>query len=398
MGQIAFAVLCGALLVAIVGWIFERRRSRDLGAELHAMERSVELLSRVQTSGTKRGDRLEVALDELDQGVMLGDASGAELYRNRVARSFASARHGEALVEAEIRRSLSRALGGSRSQVEVELHSTPRRTFSVRAAPLFELDSLVGGLVVVEDLTDQRRLDEVRRDFVANVSHELKNPLGALGLLVETIADETDQATLTRLAERAQIEVFRLSDLVDDLLDLSVIEHESGRALAPVDVAELIKACADEVADRSDEADVTVVCRPPKADLSILGDEVQLRIALTNLIDNAIKFSRAGQVVDVTAMTDHEDPTMIRLDVIDRGLGIPERDKPRVFERFYRSPAHRSKRIDGTGLGLSMVGHAVENHRGTVEFTSSEGQGSCFTMRLPLATETPAPLAMSEGQ
>src|SRR6185436_15591805 len=214
-----------AVVVAVaVGACVEldrRRRSARRQADDQALELE-RLRSRVVTSAS-RVAALREALDAIPLGVIIGDRTGAITYRNPAADRFLDARHGEALVEAAIRELIGDAIEGEPTTRSLDLFGPPRRVLEVQAVPLGGADSSAGGLIVVEDVSDRRRLEAVRRDFVANISHELKTPVGALGLLAETLAAEDDPEITRRLAQRMQREAFRVGRTIDDLLELSRI-------------------------------------------------------------------------------------------------------------------------------------------------------------------------------
>jgi two-component system sensor histidine kinase SenX3 len=327
--------------------------------------------------------RLEKALSEMTQGAVVCDAAGNVVLRNSFARMFAEARHGEALVEAAIHELLAGALQGSRAEREVEIHGPPGRTLVISATPLLADGSLIGAIAVVDDITEQQRIDAVRRDFVANVSHELKTPIGALALLAETLADEADAGVVRRLSARMRDESFRVSRIVDDLLTLSRIEGEESIAPERLTAATVVTGAVERVRPMAELRGVTLHVADVEPSLELMGDRQQLTSALFNLLDNAVKYSEAGSSVDVWASADDDE---IQIAVRDRGIGIPSRDLERIFERFYRVDKGRSRETGGTGLGLSIVRHVARKHGGEVKVVSREGEGSTFTLVLPRAT------------
>jgi len=249
----------------------------------------------------------------------------------------------------------------------------------VRVAPL----SPQSALVIVEDLSEARRLDAVRRDFVANVSHELKTPVGALSLLAEAVQSASDDPdAVQRFAARMQVESQRLSNLVSDLVDLSRLQ--SGDPLRDgtrVEVARVVSEAADTAKMLAAARDIEIVLGDPSGAV-VLGDESQLVMALRNLITNAIAYSPAGTRIVVAARTAGH---VVEIGVTDQGIGIPESEQARIFERFYRVDPARSRVTGGTGLGLAIVKHVCVNHGGECTVWSVEGEGSTFTLRLPLA-------------
>lgn len=328
--------------------------------------------------------RLVAALQAFPQAVLLYDDKGAVTFANRAGTRFATPRHADALVEAAVRELVSGvrngASGGAR---RVELVGPPHQCFDVAVHPLASAGG--GAVAVVEDTTERRRLEEVRRDFVANISHELKTPIGAISLLTETMTEEPDPELVTRLASRLHDESMRVGRTIDDLLLLSHIEGDETPLHEPVRVGPAIAEAVGRVAKAAEDRSIDVKVEEPAPDLSIVGDGRQLVSALYNLLDNALKYSEPGSVVFVRATAAGD---RVELAVEDHGIGIPARDLERVFERFYRVDKGRSRRTGGTGLGLAIVRHVVQNHGGEVTVRSREGEGSTFTLVLPRSGAT----------
>ena len=257
-------------------------------------------------------------------------------------------------------------------------------SFAVRVAPLGPAVG-DGGLILLlaEDQTESRRVDEVRRDFVANISHELKTPVGALALLAETVEEAADDPdAVLRFAGRMRQEASRLTDLVQDLIMLSRIQAaEPVPDPSPVKldsvVAEALDRCRMKATARGISLELS-----GETGISLLGDEDLLVTALRNLLENAVAYSPDKTRVQVTTRT--ADSWMAEISVTDQGIGIPERDRERIFERFYRVDPARSRATGGTGLGLAIVKHVTAAHGGNVTVWSKEGGGSTFTLRLPL--------------
>jgi two-component system sensor histidine kinase SenX3 len=238
----------------------------------------------------------------------------------------------------------------------------------------------LGVLVVIDDVTDRRRLEAVRRDFVANISHELKTPIGALGLLAETLVAEDDTVIAQRLAERMLTEAFRVSRTIDDLLELSRIEADEEARREEVPVHRFVAEAVDRVRPAAEQQGIAIEVGEPAARLMVTGDRRQLVSATYNLLENAVKYSDAGSSVQVRARTDGR---WVDIEVRDHGIGIPQRDLERVFERFYRVDRARSREMGGTGLGLSIVKHIALVHGGSVTVDSEVGKGSVFRINLP---------------
>lgn len=368
-----------ALLVGAAGYLLGRRAGGAGDGVVPAVEPAEPEPVPTAAEGARDEGllgRLVQALDRVDQGIVVCDEDASELFRNRVAAGYTEARDALVLVEAAIQEQLAAALAGNSSRRAVDLFGPPAQYFVVHARTFLDGS---GAFAVVEDHTAGRRTETVRRDFVSNISHELKTPIGALGLLAETIRGEDDPAVVDRLAARMTVEAERVSSTVDDLLELSSIEFGAERDLVLLDAAEVIEEAVARMAPAAEQAgielDVTV-----EADLSIRGDRRQLVSALFNLVDNAVKYSSRGAAVRITAST---TVGRIELAVTDHGVGIPRRDLDRIFERFYRVDRARSRETGGTGLGLAIVRHIANNHGGEVTVESTEGVGTTFTVWLP---------------
>lgn len=256
------------------------------------------------------------------------------------------------------------------------------RLVAVRATPISGRLTLL----VLRDITERERVEEMRRDFVANTSHELKTPVGAVSLLAEAIESAADDAEQVRhFAARMQAEVARLSALVNRILSLSRLQaSEELRDVRDVSIDEVVTAAVEAHTVQADSAQVVVVRGGTKG-LWVRGEPQILTEAIGNLVANAIAYSPQGSKVGVGIKLDGD---VVEIAVTDRGIGIPESDQHRVFERFYRADQARSRRTGGTGLGLSIVKHAVQRHGGEVRLWSRPDRGSTFTIRLPLS-ETP---------
>ena len=247
-------------------------------------------------------------------------------------------------------------------------------------------DRIMGVCLLLADVSEQRRLEAVRRDFVANVSHELKTPVGALTLLAEAIQDAADEPQMVaRFAARIQHEGSRLARLVDELMELSRVQGADPMPGATeVDIRSIIAEAIERTRLAAEQAsiEVTVSCAPG---LRVRGNEAQLATAVANLVDNAIAYSGSGSRVAVSARAtrDVEARPTVEIAVTDQGIGIAEAERDRIFERFYRVDPARSRATGGTGLGLAIVKNIVTNHLGTVSVWSAVGSGSTFTIRLP---------------
>ena len=439
--------------------------------------------------------RLRRSLDALPEGVVLCDESGAVVYRNARADSLMSSRYGDALAAQAVTELLEDAWDHGTAERILDLYGPPRRTLSVRARLIDDGRRPLGVIATIEDISERRRLEEIRRDFVANVSHELKTPMGALGLLAATLVAEPDAEGARRLASRIHTEAFRVSRIIDDLLDLSRIESEEAPPREPVLVNLVMAEALERVRSTADQRGIAITLTEPDPPVAVLGDRRQLVSAMHALIENAVTYSYDGSTVTVhgtlvkattpaptgsvraqqaeapptppaaayqpsatppvpaavpggepwaappshpsgagayppvtppngnpvgangslpaaaatsgafmpsgavpsgsgsaggtngTHRAETAPPTtsqdVVRLSVVDHGVGIPARDLDRIFERFYRVDHGRSRETGGTGLGLSIVRHVANNHQGWVEVESREGEGSTFTLVLP---------------
>jgi two-component system sensor histidine kinase SenX3 len=328
-------------------------------------------------------------LQVLRSSAVLLDSSDAVVKASPAAHAVGLVR-GQRLVPEEltgIARQVRR--DGEIRQVELELPRGPlgqdTLAVSVRVAPLGA--QLV--LVLVEDRTEARRVDAVRRDFVANVSHELKTPVGALSLLAEAVLSASDDPdAVRRFASRMQKEAHRLTNLVQDLIDLSRVQGDDPLAKAvPVDLGEVVAAARERVAEVAEARQIEIVAAGADG-VSVLGDLGQLTTAIGNLVENAVNYSPDRTKVVVSVRVEGE---LAEVSVTDQGVGIPDQDLNRIFERFYRVDPARSRITGGTGLGLAIVKHIAATHGGDVSVWSVEGAGSTFTLRLPVAVQAQAP-------
>jgi two-component system sensor histidine kinase SenX3 len=347
---------------------------------LHRVERAAEIAGERTYELSAVSERLARAIDTLPAGVVVCDEDGTVRYRNEQAEAFTGTRHSEVLAQQATSEVLAQAVQGEPGTRTVDLYGPPRRNLRVTAAPLSDGNRTIGAVAVIEDVSEGRRLEAVRRDFVANVSHELKTPVGALALLAETLADEDDQAVTRRLARRMQIEAARVGRIIEDLLDLSRLEAEESPVREPVAVHLVVGQAVEQVRPAAELRKIGLDVGEVPRRLKVVGDRRQLVSAVFNLLENAVKYSEKGTAVEVRCTTDGHD---VALSIRDHGMGIPTRDLERIFERFYRVDRSRGRDTGGTGLGLAIVRHVLTNHGGRIEVDSREGEGSTFTMRLP---------------
>ena len=235
------------------------------------------------------------------------------------------------------------------------------------------------------DESDAERIDAVRRDFVANISHELKTPIGALSLLAEAVMQANDDPlAVTNFAAKMQKESGRLSDLVQEIINLSRLQDADPLLDAiSLDVDELVEQAISQAQIHADNRNIEVIVGP-KSGVEVVGDRSQLIMAVHNLIENAINYSNDGTTVSVN----HEaEDDIVNISVVDQGVGISDVDIERIFERFYRIDPARSRETGGTGLGLAIVKHVALNHGGEISVWSSPGVGSTFSLRLPIEND-----------
>ena len=356
------------------------RRRRAERERLAATERAVrDLEQRVRALSDRVAER-EAVLGALPDGIVLFAPDEHVVYANPAARDLFGRRFeraAELSPEAlrRVVRSAFRADGPAEASFE-----TAGRAVSARAIGAGADGAVV---LVARDVTSERQLDRIRRDFVANASHELKTPVASILALAETLAEgagadpDAAQRFLTHLEQEAN----RLSRLVGDLLDLSRLEGEAGERSA-VDLGEVVAEEADRLRARAEAAAIRLVVEAP-GPVKVSGSRGDLGLLVHNLLDNAIQYSPDGGEVRASVRV-RDDRAELR--VSDTGIGIPSRDLDRVFERFYRADPARSRATGGTGLGLSIVRHVAESHGGDVTARSVLGAGSTFIVRLPVST------------
>ncbi len=382
------ALLAAVALVALVGAVVSSRRLAAQRGELVRLERLVARNEADAREANSHVGQLQTALDTIPQGVCLTDDRGEIVFRNQAARDFEASGHTFALVAVEVAEMIKLALEGDADTRSLDLFGPPRRSLVITTWPIPSAASL-GALVIIDDASERRRLEAVRRDFVANISHELKTPVGALGLLAETLASEDDPEITRRLAGRIQTEAFRVDRTIEDLLELSRIESGETANNELVSVSLLVKEAVDRISPAADQGAITIEVHEPATPCELLCDRRQVVSAIYNLLDNAVKYSDGGGVVEVSSSGGRAGQVVI--EVRDHGIGIPALDLERVFERFYRVDQGRSRETGGTGLGLAIVRHVLNNHAGEVEVMSRLGEGSTFRLSFPRQISSPDP-------
>lgn len=322
--------------------------------------------------------RLSGALDAVPAGLVLVDSDGKVVLRNAAASLVG---HADVLLDEAVQGALAVAKGGESAEQRLTLFGPPQHVLLVRGIPL----TGGGALVVIDDLTDRARVDAVRTDFVSNISHELKTPVGALAVLAEALADSDDLDVNRRLAQKMVEEAHRASGTIDDLLELSRIELDGRGVREDVNVSAMLGEAVGRHRLRAETLGVQL-CIAEVRPTSLEADGLQLVSAVSNLVDNAVKYSDVGGKVRITSAI---VGSYAEIEVADQGIGIPARDLDRIFERFYRVDRARSRDTGGTGLGLAIVRHVATNHGGEVGVISREGEGSTFTLRIPISVGTP---------
>jgi two-component system sensor histidine kinase SenX3 len=327
-------------------------------------------------------------LDLMDPAVVLVDVDDAVLLANPAARALGIVRGSRLLVPDLIELVHSVRSGGSRRadvRLPGDLVGTGPRVVGVHGVRLQSGTAPLPGPValVLQDVTETRRTEAVRRDFVANVGHELKTPVGALSLLAEAIEQASDDPeAVQRFAARIAHEADRLSRLVRELIDLSRLQGgEPLPELAPVTIDDVLAEAVDRTRTAARAKSLEIVVGG-QTGLVVRGVEGQLTTAVTNLLANAVAYSAGETRIAVAARA---RSGFAEIAVTDSGIGIPRKDRQRVFERFYRVDQSRASSTGGTGLGLAIVKHVASNHGGSVTVWSEEGLGSTFTLRIPLA-------------
>ena len=364
----ALALIGGALAVIFAALLWQtRRRHQD---EFRALTREHDDTIAAHDEAALAGERMRRAVDSLALGVLLFDGRGVIVYSNSAASLYTSGRRTEALVTASIEELTQGALEGVSDRRTLEQFGPPQRSLVLSAWPLDGDDPSIGAVVLIDDVSERRRLEAVRRDFVANISHELKTPVGALSLLAETLLGEDDADVVRRLAERILAEALRVGRTIDDLLELSRIEIDETFEHEVVHVGDVVAEAVQRIRPGAEQHHISLAAPDVDRDISVIGDRRQLVSALFNLLDNAVKYSEPGPPVEVAVTT---IDGWVEVAVRDHGIGIPSPDIDRIFERFYRVDRARSRETGGTGLGLAIVRHVAVNHDGDVRVRIATG-------------------------
>lgn len=411
-----------ALLAVSFGVLWQREKLCASQKENYLIADKEQAVSRLETElrGQERARReLEEVLASLQDAVVMVDAEAHIRFLNNAAlqmfevrvENVLGAQLLESLPSFGIEAAVRAAVHEEKSSAEELTLYTPRlREVLLRVAPVRRNGHVAGAVVIVQDLTELRRLERMRRDFVANASHELRTPVANIRAMVETLSDAPDDEHLaSRFHPQIITEAERLSRLVSDLLDLARLEQQteepektSGGAidLVPM-IYEVVRQSKYKALDRHIEVECSFApgC---ERDVFVRGDAASLEQVVFNLLDNALMYTPSGGQVCLSVECKEPcegdestpdkstpdkstpgDKKRVLLRVRDSGIGIPENDLPRIFERFYRVDKARARAQGGTGLGLAIVKHIVENHGGHVDVESIENRGSTFTVALP---------------
>ena len=368
-------------LAASAAWILWLRREREaIRRNLFDTHKAITRLRSEMDERSRRLDRYAATVAGATLGIMVLDPQGAVVQSNRAADELVGSRHAAALAQTRIRQLVNSAVAArSRLGEEFEIRSPMPRMLRITAETIEPTDWAV---VYVEDVTERRKVDAARTDFVANVSHELKTPLGALALLAETLETVQEPAVRQRLITRIVEQAGRMARLVDDIMDLSLVEA-AGMEFAIVDLHKVLAAAVADVGDIAAAAEVEVEVVAVEGDVLVFGDERQLVSAVSNLLSNAVNYTSIAIAPKKVTGRSFRRGSDVVIEIADTGIGIPIKHQQRIFERFYRVDPARSRETGGTGLGLAIVRHVALNHGGSVEVESESGIGSTFRIVIP---------------
>ena len=386
-------LLIAVIVILIVRLVILSGRVKKLDTSLSQTKFRLEEKTDVGGIGEAR---LEAILSSMFEGVLVVDGRGKILLMNpSLKKTFLINFPVDGKIPLEVIRNASiqdiidRTLKSKLNLIsqDISLIMPEERTFKVNSVPIFRNEKIEGAILVFHDITELRRLERVRQDFVANVSHELRTPLSTIKGYAETLLEGAleDKNNAKDFLKIIYSDSDRLAKLIDDLLDLSKIESSKLKmSLKPISLAPIIEGVISGFRKQAKDKSLSMNIEIPKEISNILADENRLTQVLFNLIDNAIKYSQQGGKVVILAK---DRGQFVQVDVSDNGVGIPEKDIPRIFERFYRVDKARSRQLGGTGLGLSIVKHIVQSHGGEVFVQSILAQGSTFSFTIPKASQ-----------
>jgi len=380
VGLISF--FSGAAIATFLAFFLSKRSTRKLNNAIK---------SESLVTAKAPEDQLERFMDALDLlpiGIVIVDLKLNRRVRNNAAAAMTGVRYVDILVDQAVDAMIDEIKVAKSGNRILEAVAGTTRYFKISGQSMDDQR----GIVTVEDITEKSRINTVQTDFVANLSHELKTPIGAVAALADSLNGETETEVVWRLAERIVTESHRMSRIVDDLLDLSRVEFGGTEEWTDIELATVLVevVSTNQHAAKRQGLGLSLT---GSAELLVRGDRSQLVSVFSNLVDNAIKYSEIGGVVNVSSTINGDE---IMVSVTDYGIGIAERDQKRIFERFYRVDKARSRATGGTGLGLSIVRHIVLEHGGAIDIKSEEGVGSTFTVRLPRVSVKTKDLAKNE--
>ena len=363
-------------------------QSETVEVALRGLAKAIDEIEEQRIKADAFRQQLIAALDSLNYGIAIYGQDDQLIHTNPYASSFLSGVHSGALIADAIDELFQTRDGQEVIDQELDVfdNSHPssvthsrKKTFYIILRELSIEGNQIGSVVTIEDISEQERLESVRRDFISNISHELKTPIGAIALLTETLLGEPDTDLVQKFAPNILQETERLSETIDDLLSLSRIEHGSTDSFNQIDLLKCIEQAIDRVNIFAKQNEVTVLTSFPPAPVHLFGDELQLTSAFYNILENSVKYKRINQ--GNVHLTVQQLDDFIEVEISDNGIGIPTKDLDRIFERFYC--VDRSHSGSGVGLGLAIVRHVIVNHEGVIRIESTEGVGTTFFIQFP---------------
>ena len=369
-------------------------QSETVEVALRGLAKAIDEIEEQRITADAFRQQLIAALDSLNYGIAIYGQDDQLIHTNPYASSFLSGVHSGALIADAIDELFQTRDGQEVIDQELDVfdNSHPssvthsrKKTFYIILRELSIEGNQIGSVVTIEDISEQERLESVRRDFISNISHELKTPIGAIALLTETLLGEPDTDLVQKFAPNILQETERLSETIDDLLSLSRIEHGSTDSFNQIDILKCAEQAIDRVNIFAKQNEVTVLTSFPPAPVHLFGDELQLTSAFYNILENSVKYKRINQ--GNVHLTVQQLDDFIEVEISDNGIGIPTKDLDRIFERFYC--VDRSHSGSGVGLGLAIVRHVIVNHEGVIRIESTEGVGTTFFIQFPINSVEP---------
>ena len=369
-------------------------QSETVEVALRGLAKAIDEIEEQRITADAFRQQLIAALDSLNYGIAIYGQDDQLIHTNPYASSLLSGVHSGALIADAIDELFQTRDGQEVIDQELDVfdNSHPssvthsrKKTFYIILRELSIEGNQIGSVVTIEDISEQERLESVRRDFISNISHELKTPIGAIALLTETLLGEPDTDLVQKFAPNILQETERLSETIDDLLSLSRIEHGSTDSFNQIDILKCAEQAIDRVNIFAKQNEVTVLTSFPPAPVHLFGDELQLISAFYNILENSVKYKRINQ--GNVHLTVQQLDDFIEVEISDNGIGIPTKDLDRIFERFYC--VDRSHSGSGVGLGLAIVRHVIVNHEGVIRIESTEGVGTTFFIQFPINSVEP---------